>query len=174
LAVVAAVEGDLQDVRSWGVWEALAAHIAVLLRQADEACIQMPTDLMNQLGRFHARALHKEAEPLLRRALAINEVNFGPDHPTVAIRLSHLARVLQDTNRLGEAEPLLRRVVEIFHRFALAPGNPHSHFGIAVRNYRALLQAMHLSPAEIAARLAPFSTLPPDSPNDSQAGNHSG
>ena len=39
----------------------------------------------------------------MRRALAIDETSFGPDHPNVAIRLNNLARLLQDTNRLAEA-----------------------------------------------------------------------
>ncbi len=47
-----------------------------------------------------------EAEPLMRRALAIDEKSFGPEHPNVAIRLNNLALLLQDTNRLAEAEPL--------------------------------------------------------------------
>jgi hypothetical protein len=34
-----------------------------------------------------ATNLHAEAEPLSRRALAIDEKSFGPDHPHVAISL---------------------------------------------------------------------------------------
>ena len=33
-----------------------------------------------------------EAEPLMRRALAIDEKSFGPDHPNVASDLDNLAR----------------------------------------------------------------------------------
>ena len=55
----------------------------------------------------------EEAEPLLRRALAIDEARFGPDHPTVAIRLNNVASLLQATNRLAEAEPLMRRALVI-------------------------------------------------------------
>ena len=62
-----------------------------------------------------------EAEPLMRRALAIDEASYGPDHPNVAIRLNNLASLLQDTNRLGEAEPLSRRHLEIFLWFTLRP-----------------------------------------------------
>jgi hypothetical protein len=40
-----------------------------------------------------------EAEPLYRRALAITEKSFGPEHPDVAIRLNNLALLLGDTNR---------------------------------------------------------------------------
>jgi hypothetical protein len=33
-----------------------------------------------------------EAEPLVRRALAITEASYGPDHPKVAICLNNLRR----------------------------------------------------------------------------------
>jgi tetratricopeptide (TPR) repeat protein len=58
------------------------------------------------------RAL-EEAEPLMRRALAIDEKSYGPGHPDVAIDLNNLAALLQTTNRLGEAEPLMRRALAI-------------------------------------------------------------
>ena len=43
----------------------------------------------------------------MRRALAIYEKSFGPDDPDVAMALNNLAALLQDTNRLSEAEPLI-------------------------------------------------------------------
>ena len=61
----------------------------------------------------------------MRRALAIDEQSFGPEHPKVAIRLNNLAQLLQDTNRLSEAEPLMRRMVEIFLKFTATTGHPH-------------------------------------------------
>ena len=54
-----------------------------------------------------------EAEPLMRRALAIDERLFGTDRPEVAIDLINLATLLQDTNRMDEAEPLIRRALAI-------------------------------------------------------------
>jgi hypothetical protein len=39
------------------------------------------------------------------------EFAAGPDHPDVAIDLSNLAELLAATNRLSEAEPLLRRAL---------------------------------------------------------------
>ncbi|HRC87100.1 MAG TPA: tetratricopeptide repeat protein, partial [Thermoanaerobaculia bacterium] len=54
-----------------------------------------------------------EAEPLMRRALAIDEASFGPEHPAAARDLNNLAQLLKATNRLGEAEPLMRRALEI-------------------------------------------------------------
>ena len=77
-----------------------------------------------------ARATNRlaEAEPLYRRALAIDEASYGPDHPDVAIRLNNLAVLLQATNRLAEAEPLYRRAVEILLKFTHATGHEHPHF----------------------------------------------
>ena len=49
----------------------------------------------------------------MRRALAINEASYGNDHPDVATCLNNLATLLQDTNRPGEAEPLMRRALAI-------------------------------------------------------------
>jgi hypothetical protein len=69
-----------------------------------------------------------EAEPLMRRALAIDEAGLGSDHPEVAIRLNNLAQLLQATNRLGEAEPLMRRALAI-DEASLGPHHPR----VAVR-----------------------------------------
>ena len=58
----------------------------------------------------------------MRRALAIDEKSYGPDHPNVAIRLNNLAELLQATNRLAEAEPLMRRALAI-DETELRPGS---------------------------------------------------
>jgi hypothetical protein len=54
-----------------------------------------------------------EAEQLSRRALAIAEASYGPDHPSVATNLNNLALSLRDMNRLAEAERLCRRALAI-------------------------------------------------------------
>jgi hypothetical protein len=41
----------------------------------------------------------------MRRALAICEQSYGPEHPQVASALNNLALLLEDTNRLAEADP---------------------------------------------------------------------
>ena len=66
-----------------------------------------------------------EAEPLMRRALAIDEKSFGPEHPNVAMGLNNLAQLLQDTNRLAEAEPLMRRALAIDEK-SFGPDHPRS------------------------------------------------
>ena len=60
----------------------------------------------------------------MRRALAIDEKSYGPDHPNVAIRLNNLARLLQATNRLAEAEPLMRRALAIDEK-SYGPDHPN-------------------------------------------------
>ena len=58
-----------------------------------------------------------EAEPLLRRALAIQEkAPQGPNRPAVAQNLTLLGMICNATGRYVEAEPLLRRALDILER----------------------------------------------------------
>jgi len=50
---------------------------------------------------------------LYRRALEIDEKSLGSEHVYVATDLNNLARLLQATNRIREAEPRLRRALAI-------------------------------------------------------------
>jgi hypothetical protein len=61
--------------------------------------------------------------------------------------------LLQATNRLAEAEPLMRRVVTILHMFQAATGHEHPHWKTALANYGELLEALGLSEAEMVAKL---------------------
>ena len=74
----------------------------------------------------------------MRRSLAIDEQSFGPDHPSVAIRLSNLANLLQATNRLAEAEPLMRRSIAIGEQ---SFGSDHPSVAIRINNLAMLLKA---------------------------------
>ena len=78
-----------------------------------------------------------EAEPLDRRALAIDEKSFGPEHPNVARNLNNLAQLLQATNRLAEAEPLMRRALAIDEK---SFGPEHPNVARDLNNLAALLQ----------------------------------
>jgi hypothetical protein len=83
--------------------------------------------------------------------VAIDENIFGPDHPTVAIRLSSLAQLLRATNRPGEAKLLMRRALAILIDFE--PRTGHRHRDAAARNYVWLLAAMGKSEAEVRAAI---------------------
>ena len=78
-----------------------------------------------------------EAEPLMRRALAIDEQSFGAEHPSVAIDLNNLAQLLKATNRLAEAESLMRRALAIREQ---SYGPEHPRVAIALNNLAVLLQ----------------------------------
>jgi tetratricopeptide (TPR) repeat protein len=71
--------------------------------------------LLTTVGlRLHYLADWSHAEPLLRRALAIEEQQFGPQHLNVASALNNLAGILFASNRITEAENLFRRALNIW------------------------------------------------------------
>jgi hypothetical protein len=89
----------------------------------------------------------------MRRALAIDEASYGKDHPDVATDLNNLAWLLQDTSRLGEAEPLIRRALAILLSFQRYTGHAHPHRDAMINSYAGLLAAMGRSKAEIRWKL---------------------
>lgn len=64
-----------------------------------------------------------EAETLYRRALAIQEKHFGPDHPSVAATLNNLAAQLANRGRYADAEPMHKRAIAIAEK-SLGPAHP--------------------------------------------------
>mgnify|MGYP000013366340 CR=1 FL=1 len=74
----------------------------------------------------------------MRRALAIDETSFGQDHPEVATDLNNLAQLLQATNRLAEAEPLMHRALQIDEA---AYGKDHPNVARDLNNLALLLKA---------------------------------
>jgi tetratricopeptide (TPR) repeat protein len=146
--------GDPEDVRTWPYLDPLAPHARVIVEHADSARIREPTAvLMNDLGvLLTAKARYVEAEPLFRRALAIDEASYGPDHPNVGIRLNSLAALLHNTNRLNEAEPLCRRALAIDET---SYGPDHPNVAIRLNSLAVLLRATNrLSEAEPMCRRA--------------------
>jgi tetratricopeptide (TPR) repeat protein len=137
--IMSAIPGNPQDVRTWVLWEPLRSHAMAVTAYADRYGIADPTSyLMNGLGLLLlSKARHKEAEPLIRRALAIDEVSFGPEHPHVARDLNNLAQLLQDTNRFDKAEPLIRRALAIHET---SYGAEHPTVAIDLNNLARLLQ----------------------------------
>ena len=115
------------DIRTWSIWLALQPHAETLIKNTQSHGMNATTVgiLVNQYAVFlYARANHTQAEPLMRRALAIDEASFGPDHPNVARDLNNLAQLLQDTNRLSDAEPLMRRALAI-DEASFGPDHPN-------------------------------------------------
>jgi hypothetical protein len=136
----AAFVGDPQDVRSWPVLEPLEPHAKTVACFGDGAGVTGATArLMSQVGMLLlTKADFCEAEPLMRRALRIDEANYGKDHPDVAIDLNNLAGLLQATDRLLEAEPLMRRSLQIDEE---SYGQDHPRVALDLNNLAGLLQA---------------------------------
>ena len=125
-------------------------------------------NLLNTTNRF------EQAEPLIRRALAIDEQSYGPEHPEVARDLNNLALLLQDTNRLQEAEPLSRRHLDILLHFTRRTGYPHPLLDAALANYKAILERLGRSEAEVEADIRALQEKPGESePGESGSNRNS-
>ncbi len=99
-------------------WEAAdAARLVRTLRLAaalpadKQASLTQAPGLIGQAAALHNRGKYAEAEPLLRKALAINEDILGPKHPDSALTCNYLANNLQAQHRYREAEALYRKVL---------------------------------------------------------------
>ena len=102
----------------------------------------------NRLGLlFYRKAQWNAAEAEYREAQ-----RFVDSEGNTATILNNLAALLQATNRLEEAEPLTRRVVEIFEK---SLGKDHPNVAVALNNLAPLLQATNrLEEAEPLVRRA--------------------
>ena len=109
--------------------------------------------LLNQAGqRYDSLAKWAEAEPLMRRALEIDEQSYGENPPNVARDLNNLAALLLATNRLADAEPLMRRALAIWEQ---SLGETHPNVASVLNNLAQLLQATNrLADAEPLMRRA--------------------
>jgi tetratricopeptide (TPR) repeat protein len=73
----------------------------------------------------------REAGELLRRALAINERVYAPNHPSIASALNELGIVARNLKQLDEAEADFQRMLDIeraLHK------NGHERVGVALAN----------------------------------------
>jgi tetratricopeptide (TPR) repeat protein len=157
------------DARNWSIWLKLRPHAEALIEHAQSHGMNAPrvSLVANQVGSFlYARGDYAQAEPLMRRALAIAEKSFGGEHPHVAAQLNNLAQLLVATNRLKEAEPLMRRALAIDKA---SFGSDHPTVARDLNNLAQFLQATNrLADAEPLYRRAlaiSEASLGPDHPN---------
>ena len=150
------LEKRLEQLEEGTIWQPLLAVAERGVQEAEKelgANDPAVADLLNQQASLlQVIARYEDAEPLFRRALAIDEASYGNDHPEVAVALNNLAHLLQATNRLAEAEPLMRRALEIAEA---SYGNDHPNVAIHLNNLAQLLQATNrLAEAEPLMRRA--------------------
>jgi hypothetical protein len=138
--VADAYPNPASDVRNWPACARLTPHAVAVFEHAPDSGngTDKTSLLLNQTAlNFASRAAYAEAEPLMRRALAINEASYGSNHPAVVPVLSNLAGVLTLTTRFAEAEPLIRRALAITEHY----GSNHQDVARELGNLAILLDA---------------------------------
>jgi CHAT domain-containing protein/tetratricopeptide (TPR) repeat protein len=80
--------------------------------------------LNQQVTRLYEAAKYTEAADIAKRASALAEAQFGPDHSKVALQLSYLGWVYTADRRYAEAESVYLRSLAIYEK-ALGPDHPY-------------------------------------------------
>jgi len=137
LAGIAIKRNDVVDqTGNYSLFTPLLPHIRSIAEKAEEMEIEQAGSLWNSLG-YHISDLadYAGAQAAYERAIKIGEAAFGPDHPSVAIRVNNLGGVLQDLGDLKGAQAAYERALKIFKQF-LPEGHPN--IKIVERNLRSL------------------------------------
>jgi tetratricopeptide (TPR) repeat protein len=115
--LTAATENPFHRPESWAVWSRFLPHaLATLAHMPDAAgddVARLTLLLTNAAGYLRMLGRPLDAQPLLERALTIDEATYGPDHPTAATHRNNLATVLRDLGRPADALLLLERALAI-------------------------------------------------------------
>jgi tetratricopeptide (TPR) repeat protein len=138
--VNAAFPFKLNDVTTWPECSRLLPHVRAAAGHAESLQVAPETTgrILNETGLYlEGRAEFVEAKRELERALAIDERAFGPDHPTVAIRVNNLGNVLRDLGDLAGARARFERALAIDER---AFGPDHPDVAIDVNNLGSVLR----------------------------------
>ncbi|PXF60998.1 MAG: hypothetical protein C4B59_06525 [Candidatus Methanogaster sp.] len=138
---------DSDDVRTWHRCECLLPHTmaAAAHTEAREVAPEETAYILNQTGSYlWGRAEFAEAKSHLERALVLAEKAYGRDHPSVAIRVNNLGRVLQDLGNLPAAKECFERALAIDEEVY---GSDHPNVAIRVNNLGSVLRALGDLPA---------------------------
>jgi tetratricopeptide (TPR) repeat protein len=133
--------GEITDApQNWPIWSSILPHVlaATDTKVTHRGKHDRTSWLLDRAAIFqktHGQA--RAAQPLLERALRIDEATYGPDHPTVAVRLSNLATVLQDLGHPEKAQPLLERALRIGEA---THGPDHPTVAVRLSNLALVLQ----------------------------------
>jgi hypothetical protein len=134
----AAVLEALWPLRSWEheQWPAcqrLLAHALAATEHSQRlsAAPEQTASLLGRAGQYEAaRAQLRSARGLMKRALAIREAIYGPDHPEVGITLTSLGGVEHHLGELEQARVTLERALAIDEAVY---GSEHPQVGSALR-----------------------------------------
>src|SRR5689334_5517366 len=96
---------------------ALASGPTMAQTQAELEALNRRALELSKAGKY------AEAIPLAERFANAVSAKYGPDSSQHGTALNNLAQLLQDTNRLSEAEPLMRRALAIAEK-SYGPAHP--------------------------------------------------
>ncbi len=77
------------------------------------------SELMEAYDSFmtlYQQGRYSEAEPYAKEALRLETEEFGPNDPTTAALLNHLAGLYEAQGHYAEAEPLYKRALTIWEK----------------------------------------------------------
>jgi len=137
-----AFPAQTDDVRTWPVCSLLLPHALAIVQHAEELKVGQKAigRILNQSGLYlQGRAQFLEAKDLYERALKIGEAAYGPNHPTVAIRVNNLGLVLEALGDLSGARQHFERALSIDEA---AYGPNHPTVAIRVNNLGLVLKAL--------------------------------
>ena len=121
-----------------GDFESAAASYKLALAKEEAASGSEHSRVAVRLNDLALLVEPKAAEPLVRRALAIQQKALGTQHPETGSTLSNLANILLATNRLVEAERTQRQALSTLEA---ALGPHHARVGISCSNLADILAA---------------------------------
>jgi tetratricopeptide (TPR) repeat protein len=131
-----------EGYRNPATWPVCAMHLphaeALVKAIGDENNLSKELSLLlNSIGSYyHVRTAYTEAEPILRRSLAIRERTLGREDPDVATTMNNLALMLRFQGKYAEAEPLHRRSLQINEKVL---GSNHPDLALYLDNLAFLL-----------------------------------
>ena len=114
-----------------------------------ESEYQSANTLNRRAVRLHSNGQYAEAEPILKRVLAIREQALGLEHPDTATSLNNLAMLYEKQGRYKEAVPILEQALGICERVL---GVDHPDTIISVNN----LAIGYLEPSPLQGCRATF------------------
>jgi tetratricopeptide (TPR) repeat protein len=104
---------------TWPHCERLLSHALACVRliEQEQIASQEAARLLNQTGNYlMQRGRYSEAEPIMRRTVAMCEQMLGADHPLAASSLSNLAALYQEQGKYDQAEALAQRALTILEQ----------------------------------------------------------
>jgi tetratricopeptide (TPR) repeat protein len=137
----------LAALSSWAVdteipteFNFIKAHILVFAAFAEDANLKKTGTILNDYG-YHLQMVadYAGAQAAYERALKIDESNFDPDDPKIAIRLSNLGSVMRDLGDLKGAREALEQALKI-DEANIGPDDPT--IAIRVNNLGGVMQAL--------------------------------